>query len=61
MFRGHEAVVLARDLHERREVAYGSVMRLAISIGPLPALEPRLPDDSIQGDRRRGTGPPPWG
>ncbi len=46
-FRDHEAVVLARDLHERREVTYSTVMHLAIALGPPPALGPRLPYDSI--------------
>jgi hypothetical protein len=54
-FRDHEAVVLARDLHERREVTYSTVMRLAIALGPPPALEPRLPYDSILSNLVPGT------
>lgn len=53
-FREHEAVVLARDLHQKREVTYSIVMSLAIALGPPPALEPRLPYDSILGDRVPG-------
>ncbi len=49
-FRDHQAVVLARDLHQKREVDYSAVMRLAIALGPPPALEPRLPYDSVLSD-----------
>lgn len=53
-FRDHEAVVLARDLHDRRDVTYSTVMRLAIVLGAPPALEPRVPYDSVLGGRVPG-------
>jgi hypothetical protein len=46
-FRHHQAVPLARDLHQTREVSYSTVMRLAIALGPPPTLATRLPYDSV--------------
>src|SRR5512133_3986928 len=53
-FREHEAVALARDLHDKRGVAFSTVMALAISFAPLPALELRVAPDSVLGGRVPG-------
>jgi hypothetical protein len=54
-FRTHEAVVLARELHEKRDVGFSTVMALAIAFGPLPELELRLAPDSVFPGRVPGT------
>jgi uncharacterized protein DUF4932 len=53
-FRAHEAVALARELHDTRGVRFSSVMALAIAFGPLPGLELRVPPDSVLGGRVSG-------
>ncbi|HKH90981.1 MAG TPA: hypothetical protein VKA54_04205, partial [Gemmatimonadaceae bacterium] len=36
--RAHEAVALARELHEKRAVGFSTVMALAIAFEPFPSL-----------------------
>lgn len=50
-FRAHEAITLARELHEKRDVGFSTVMSLAIAFEPLPGLELRVDPDSVLGPR----------
>jgi hypothetical protein len=53
-FRTHEAVTLARELHDKRDVGFSTVMSLAIAFEPLPGLELRVAPDSVLGARVPG-------
>ncbi|HET7456882.1 MAG TPA: DUF4932 domain-containing protein [Gemmatimonadaceae bacterium] len=53
-FREHEAVALARDLHDHRGVGFSTVMSLAIAFEPLPGLGLRVAPDSVLGARVPG-------
>ena len=53
-FRTHEAVALARELHDKYDVGFSTVMSLAIAFEPLPALALRVSADSVLGRRVPG-------
>ena len=53
-FRAHEAVALARELHDKRDVGFSTVMSLAIAFGSLPDLEFRVDPDSVLSRRVPG-------
>jgi uncharacterized protein DUF4932 len=53
-FRAHEVVALARELHDKRDIGFSTVMALAIAFGPLPGLELRVAPDSVAGGRVPG-------
>mgnify|MGYP002780361599 CR=1 FL=1 len=46
-FAEHEAVALARDLHDRRGITFSRVMSLAIALDSLPTLALRVAPDSV--------------
>jgi hypothetical protein len=50
-FRGHEAVTLARELHDRHGVTFSGVMALPIRLTDPPELRERVPFDSTGGWR----------
>lgn len=53
-YRTHEAITLARELREKRDVGYSTVMALAIAFEPFPGLELRVDPDSVLGPRVPG-------
>lgn len=50
-FRNHEAVALARDLHDQHGIAFATVMAFPIRLSDPPALQERVPFDSTGGWR----------
>ena len=53
-FRGHDAVTLARGLHDRHRVSFSNVMAVSIRLSDPPAWRERVPFDSTG----RWPGPP---
>jgi hypothetical protein len=53
-FRAHEAITRARELHDKRDVGFSTVMSLAIAFEPLPGLGLRVDPDSVLGRRVPG-------
>lgn len=50
-FRNHEAVALARELHDQHGVAFAAVMAIPIRLSDPPELRERVPFDSTGGWR----------